>query len=178
MDRVVSSGKRWRAAYRENGVVGLKDTRKGNSGRPRDKELSIEERFARLEAVNNLLKAEKRIVKKDRLCRKEAEEVKLSAEQKFLLIHSVIEKYQLKNMVSYLCDAAGVSRSGYYNYYYLQSKEQREKRDTQDEVVKEVILKAYNFKGRKKGAKQIKMTLQSQYNITYNLKRIRRIMNK
>jgi len=81
-------------------------------------------------------------------------------------------------MVSYLCEIAGVSRSGYYNYFSLRSKEQREKRDAEDEIVKETILKAFNFKGRKKGARQIKMTLEGRYNITYNLKRIRRIMMK
>ncbi len=37
---------------------------------------------------------------------------------------------------------------------------------------------AYNFKGRKKGARQIKMTLEGQFGIVYNLKRIRRIMKK
>lgn len=56
-----------------------------------------------------------------------------------------------------------------------------QKRVTQeqtDEALKENILKAYRFRGRKKGARQIKMTLQNQYDITYNLKRIRRIMKK
>lgn len=81
-------------------------------------------------------------------------------------------------MVSYLCNLAGVSRSGYYNYFSLQSKEQRRKRDEEDETVKEIILKAFRFRGRKKGARQIKMTLEGQYNIIYNLKRIRRIMKK
>ena len=81
-------------------------------------------------------------------------------------------------MVSYLCKIAGVSRSGYYNYFSLQSKEQRDKRDDEDDIVKENILKAFNFKGRKKGARQIKMTLEGQFNIIYNLKRIRRIMKK
>lgn len=81
-------------------------------------------------------------------------------------------------MVSYLCEIAGVSRSGYYNYFSLQSKKLREKRDAEDEIVKEIILKAFHFKRRKKGARQIKMTLEGQYNITYNLKRIRRIMKK
>lgn len=46
------------------------------------------------------------------------------------------------------------------------------------EKVKEILLRAYHFKGRKKGARQIKMTLAGQYGITYNLKRIRRIMKK
>jgi transposase len=64
MKRVESSGKRWRAAYRENGVVGLRDTRKESSGRPSNKELSLEEKYARLEAANNLLKAENELLKK------------------------------------------------------------------------------------------------------------------
>lgn len=64
MARVESSGKRWRAAYRDNGIVGLRDTRKGNSGRPSDKELSLEEKYARLEAANNVLKAENELLKK------------------------------------------------------------------------------------------------------------------
>lgn len=37
---------------------------------------------------------------------------------------------------------------------------------------------AFNFKNHKKGARQIKMTLENQFNINYNLKRIGRVMNK
>ncbi|KKB36016.1 Mobile element protein [Bacillus thermotolerans] len=90
----------------------------------------------------------------------------------------MIEKYQLKNMVSYLCTLAGVSRSGYYNYFSFESQERRKLKDKKDEAVKEIILKAFHFKNRKKGARQIKMTLAGQFNIVYNLKRIRRIMKK
>jgi putative transposase len=81
-------------------------------------------------------------------------------------------------MVRYLCEIAGVSRSGYYNYFTVQSQERRKQRDKQDEQVKEMILKAYRFKNRKKGARQIKMTLENQFETVYNLKRIRRIMKK
>ncbi len=66
MHRVRSSGKRWRANYRVDGVSGLKDARDGNSGRPCERELSIEEKYARLEAQNNLLKAENELLKKIR----------------------------------------------------------------------------------------------------------------
>jgi hypothetical protein len=66
IERVRSSGKRWRAAYRENGVSGLRDTRAENSGRPCERELSLEEKFARLEAQHNLLKAENELLKKIR----------------------------------------------------------------------------------------------------------------
>ena len=41
-----------------------------------------------------------------------------------------------------------------------------------------MILKAFHFKRRKKGARQMKMTLEGQFNVIYNLKRIRRIMKK
>ncbi|WP_289143121.1 IS3 family transposase, partial [uncultured Brevibacillus sp.] len=37
---------------------------------------------------------------------------------------------------------------------------------------------AFCFRGRKKGARQIKMTLAGQFQVVYNLKRIRRIMKK
>lgn len=81
-------------------------------------------------------------------------------------------------MVSYLCEVMEVSRSGYYNYFDEKSAQKRAAQEQADEVIKEIILKAYHFRGRKKGARQIKMTLQNQYGITYNLKRIRRIMKK
>jgi transposase InsO family protein len=90
----------------------------------------------------------------------------------------VIEKYQLKNMVSYLCEVAEVSRSGYYNYFSLQSQDRRKQKEKEDEEVKEIILKAFHFKRRKKGARQIKMTLAGQFSVVFNLKRIRRIMKK
>lgn len=64
MKRVKAAGNRWRAAYKKEGICGLNDTRKANSGRPSDKELSIEQKYERLKAQNNLLKAENEILKK------------------------------------------------------------------------------------------------------------------
>jgi transposase InsO family protein len=81
-------------------------------------------------------------------------------------------------MVSYLCTTAGVSRSGYYNYFSQKAIVQRKQKDKIDEDLRDMILKAYHFKNRKKGARQIKMTLAGQFKVVYNLKRIRRIMNK
>lgn len=81
-------------------------------------------------------------------------------------------------MISYLCKISGVSRSGYYNYFSSKSQKAREQREAADKAVRDVVLKAFNFKRRKKGARQIKMTLQNQFEILYNLKRIRRIMKK
>ena len=81
-------------------------------------------------------------------------------------------------MITHLCEISGVSRSGYYNYFTDKSKITRYTLDMADELVRDNILKAYNFKGRKKGARQIKMTLEGQFGIVYNLKRIRRVMKK
>ena len=94
------------------------------------------------------------------------------------MIKATIKKYKLKNKLSYLCKLAGVSRSGYYNYFSLKSISTRNKQETNDLESYKNILAAFKFKNRKKGAKQIKMTLQNQFNINYNLKRIRRIMKK
>ena len=81
-------------------------------------------------------------------------------------------------MISYLCKVAIVSRSGYYNYFSSKSQQARKNRDKEDDSDRDTIMKAFNFKKRKKGAKQIKMTLEGQFGIVYNLKRIRRIMKK
>jgi len=97
---------------------------------------------------------------------------------KFLLIRSIIEKYNLRNMITFLCEICGVSRSGYYNYFSIKSQKRRKVREKQDKLLKKNILKAIHFKRRKKGARQIKMTLMGQFNLNYNLKRIRRIMKK
>ena len=64
LDWVRSSGKRWRAAYREDGILGLQDTRIQKSGRPSEKELTLEEKYERLIAQNKLLKAENELLKK------------------------------------------------------------------------------------------------------------------
>lgn len=64
--RMDSASKRWREAFKNNGVMGLQDTRKGNSGRPREKNLSLEEKNARLQAELQLLKAENELLKKIR----------------------------------------------------------------------------------------------------------------
>lgn len=48
-------------------------------------------------------------------------------------------------MVRYLCEVLEVSRSGYYNYFKEESLQKRAMKHQADEVVKEVILKAYRF---------------------------------
>lgn len=64
IERINSSGKRWRKSYKEKGVLGLNDTRKENTGRPRIRELSTKEKLDRLKVENKLLKAENELLKK------------------------------------------------------------------------------------------------------------------
>ena len=81
-------------------------------------------------------------------------------------------------MVSYLCNISGVSRSGYYKYFSATTIEKSKSKEVKDLKIKENILKAYNFKNRKKSAKHIKITLNNHFGINYNLKYIRKIAKK
>lgn len=79
-------------------------------------------------------------------------------------------------MTTYLCNCIGVSKSGYYTYLSNENKRiEKEKKDKEDF---EWILKAYKFKKRKKGSRQIKMVLDNEFDIHFNLKKIRRLMKK
>ena len=77
-------------------------------------------------------------------------------------------------MTTYLCECIGVSKSGYYNY--LKNENKRIERDNKDQKDFDLILRAYKFKKRKKGARQIMMVLDNEFNVHFNLKKIRRLM--
>lgn len=62
--RVRKAANRWRTAYKKHGISGLEDTRKHGSGRLCERELSIEEKYARLEVKMRLLEAENELLKK------------------------------------------------------------------------------------------------------------------
>jgi hypothetical protein len=53
---------RWKRAYNKSGVMGLQDTRKGSSGRPLERELSLEEQLER--AKNKFLEVQLEFQKK------------------------------------------------------------------------------------------------------------------
>lgn len=75
-----------------------------------------------------------------------------------------------------MCFQAKVSRSGYYNF--LNSEETRNRKELEDLKSKKKVLKAFNRKGFKKGARSIKMFLENDLDVIFNLKKIRRIMRK
>ena len=98
--------------------------------------------------------------------------------QVYNIIKELVDEYKECGQIKYLCELSGVSRSGYYNYFSEKSIKNRSEKDEQDEKDKNIILDAYNRHGYKKGAKGIKMTLENEDNIIFNLKHIRRIMKK
>lgn len=174
--RIYSASKRWRKSYRESGELGLRDTRKFNSGRPLSRELSVEEIIAKKDAEIAYWKAEAELLKKIELQERQVKRGELKAAIIFKLIQEIISKYNFKNMVSHLCKVAEVSRSGYYRY--IESSKNRDVREQRDLQLKEAILKAFNHRGYKKGSRSIKMVLENEFNLIVNRKCIQRIMRK
>lgn len=100
-----------------------------------------------------------------------------TSKNKFEIIHETISKSNNKLSVSMLCEIAGVSRSGYYNW--VNSAQTRDKKEQQDRADFEMILAAYNHRGYDKGAKGIYMRLlHMDPPVVMNVKKIRRLMDK
>ena len=75
-----------------------------------------------------------------------------------------------------MCKLAGVSRSGYYNY--IKNRNIISDKEFKDQFDFMMIKNAYEYKGWKKGARQIKMRIKKDYGVIMNLKKIRRLMKK
>lgn len=96
---------------------------------------------------------------------------------KFEIIHETINKANNTLSVTMLCEIAGVSRSGYYNW--AASKEKRIEKEEQDRADFELILAAYTHRGYDKGAQGIYMRLlHMEPPVVMNVKKIRRLMKK
>lgn len=174
--RIKSASKRWQKAYKESGELGLRDTRKTNSGRPLKHELTQEDLLAKKDAEIAYLKSEVELLKKIELRERQVKNNKLPSNVIFLIIQDINEKYNFKRMTQHLCEIAGVSRSGYYNY--IKNEDKRLQSDKQDIELRDIILKAFNHRGYKKGSRSIKMVLEHEFNLVFNRKRIQRIMRK
>ena len=101
--------------------------------------------------------------------------IQAPAEVKFALIYEAIQQDDNILSISYMCQIAGVSRSGFYAWMGAASA--RQKRETRDQADFEIILEAYRFRGYQKGARSIYMRLLHQ-GIIMNIKKIRRLMKK
>ncbi|MGV2963935.1 IS3 family transposase [Paenibacillus sp. FSL H8-0317] len=177
MKRVEQSAGRWKKAYDLGGIIGLSDSRKEASGRPLHRELSQEEIIAKQEARIHLLESQVELLKK--LDTKErllvAKGMNLSKIKLFELIKEAVDQ-GLERMTGYLCSLLNVSRSGYYSY--LQAADLRLERVRSDAEAGKLIKKAFERRGYKKGSRSIKMILEHEFGVIYNLKKIRRLMKK
>ena len=79
--------------------------------------------------------------------------------------------------IKWLTEAAGVSRSGYYDW--LAKTDKRKEKEEQDRQDFDLILEAYKYRGIDKGAQGIHMRLLHLEQPTLmNVKKIRRLMHK
>ena len=96
---------------------------------------------------------------------------------KYEIIREMTQRDNNLLNISQLCESAGVSRSGYYNY--LNTEAVRVRREAQDRADFEIILEAYNYRGYSKGARGIYMRLlHKDPPVHMNIKKIRRLMKK
>ena len=174
--RIEKATSRWMKAY-ENGTLDVSATLPNRHPLLKAKNITDKELIRRQEAKIKLLELEVELLKKiDLKERGLIGSQRLKSSDIFELIRITIRDNNLKNVVSYLCASAGVSRSGYYNYLSNESK--RERREEIDIKVRDDILMAISFRGYKKGSRSIKMLLEDKFGICYNRKRIMRIMRK
>jgi transposase InsO family protein len=101
----------------------------------------------------------------------------IPASAKYAIIREMTQRDNNLLNIVWLCDAAGVSRSGYY--HYLKTEELRRQREEQDQRDFLIILEAYQFRGYNKGARGIYMRLlHMEPPVHINIKKIRRLMRK
>jgi len=96
---------------------------------------------------------------------------------KYAIIREVTSRDNNLLNIGWLCEIAGVSRSGYY--YWISTEKDRAKREKQDEADFELILTAYKFRGYAKGSRGIHMRLlHLNPPVIMNRKKIQRLMDK
>ena len=101
----------------------------------------------------------------------------ISASARYAIIREMTVRDNNRLNLTWLCETAGVSRSGYYSY--LESEELRQRREQRDRQDFLMILEAYKFRGYSKGARGIHMRLlHLKPPEVMNLKKIRRLMKK
>ena len=95
---------------------------------------------------------------------------------RFFLIYEALKHGNNLLKISRMCEIAGVSRSGYYNW--CASEDKRNAREEADRKDFCLILEAYRYRGYDKGVKGIHMRLLHNPGIIMNVKKIRRLMRK
>ena len=116
------------------------------------------------------------MLKKLELIERQVKNNKLVSSEVFKIIEIIIKRFNLSNVIRHLCNIADVSRSRYYNY--ITSTNSLKQHKDKNIEARDIIFIAFNHRGYKKGSRSIKMTLENEFNITFNRKRIQRIMRK
>lgn len=176
--RYEQAAARWISSYNKYGIAGVRDTRRENSGRPSKTPLSKDDIINKQEAKIKLLEEQLDLLKKLDMTERRLVSncVNLTNNEVYKLIFKTVSKKDYSGTVSYCCSILGVSRSGYY--HYLKTAPARAKKENDDLKVRDIILKAYDYRGYKKGSRSIKMTLENEFSIIYSRKKIQRIMRK
>lgn len=103
-------------------------------------------------------------------------EILAKPEEKYKIIQELTSRDTNLLNITWLCGIAEVSRTGYYRW--LANSHQRAQKEELDRKDFDLILGAYNYRGKDKGARSIKMFLLHKKGIVMNLKKIRRLMKK
>ena len=101
--------------------------------------------------------------------------IEAPARVKYELIHEATQQDGNVLNISWMCRIAGVTRSGYYAW--LDGAPARQSSEEADQKDFALILEAYRFRNRPKGARGIYMRLLHT-DVRMNLKKIRRLMAK
>ena len=96
-------------------------------------------------------------------------------QEKYRIIQEMTQRDNNELNISWLCEMAGVSKSGYYNW--MRTSEQRNIREACDRKDFDLVLEAYLFRGFDKGRRGIHMRLLHM-GIVMNPKKISRLMKK
>jgi putative transposase len=166
--------KRWRAVFRQRGEAGLMSDQRGqaSTGRPAERQLTVEDKLRRAEARIRYLEKENELLKKlDAIERSVVDR----PSEKYALIHDLVTAAGKDFSVRHLCDIADVSPSGYYRWLRCaDTRLEREKADYEQHLlIKEIFLKKHG----RAGWRVIRMNLERQA-IIMNPKKIRRLMKK
>ena len=98
-----------------------------------------------------------------------------TAVEKYELIYKTISNDKNVLNISWLCEAAGVSRSGYYAW--ISRMDNISDSEIRDRADFNLILEAYKHRGYDKGSRGIEMRLRHAGNIM-NRKKVQPLMRK
>lgn len=173
--RIHTAANRWKKAYQKSGITGVRDQRKGASGRPRLTELSTEEQLRRAKQENVLLRQENELLKKIDFAERRGNE--LSKQERFALIQQVTSRPGSLS-VRRACLILEVSNSGYYAHFSPENQCKRQEKEEEDQRWRDRVLEAMAYKRVAKGSRAIVMYFLNTKKTVVNRKKVQRIMRK